>query len=122
MLRVWLTGFRFLVYRHEPHQPHQAADALSASAVPQRHQITAHLPDSKEWPFGESPVDFLHQCKVRDRFSGSFVIQTGTSHLEQHALPDNAELRMAGIDHALPAGDAHRFPQASAKKSRSTVS
>ena len=80
------------------------------------------MPHSKKRPFDESPVDFLHQCEVYARFSGFFVIQAGTSDFEQDALPDNAELRMDGIDHALPAGDGHRFPQASAKKSRSTVS
>lgn len=119
MLRVRHVVFRFLVYRHKPHQ---AADALSANAVPQRHKVAAHLPHAKKRPFGEKPVDFLHQCEVYGRVTGSFVVQAGTGDFEQNALPDNTELRMAGIDHALPAGHAHRFPQASAKKSRSTVS
>ena len=67
-------------------------------------------------------IDFLHQREVYSRLTFSFVVQSGTGDCEQNALPDNAERRMTGIDHALPAGDAHRFPQAAAKKSRSTVS
>jgi Protein of unknown function (DUF2699). len=122
VLRVWGAGLRLLVHRHEPHQSHQATNAFYAGAVPQRHKVTAHLAHAKKRPLCKSQVDFPHQHEVYARFSRSFIIQTGTGYLEQGALPHNAEPLMAGINHALPAGDAHRFPQALAKKSRSTVS
>jgi hypothetical protein len=31
---------------------------------PKRYKIAAHLAHAQEWPFGESPVDFLHQREV----------------------------------------------------------
>ena len=122
VLRMRDAGSRLLVHRHQSHQAHESPNALSADAISEQNQIIPHLPDSQEWPLGEGPVDFLHQGQIQSRLTGFLIVQTRTGDLEQSALPDNTELRMARGDHALPAGDAHRFPQACAKKSRSTVS
>jgi hypothetical protein len=55
-------------------------------------------------------------------FAFGLIVQAGAGNAEQLALPDNAERGMVMPNHASPAGDAHHFPQALAKKSRSTVS
>ncbi len=122
VFRVLDAGFRLLIYRHEAHQTHKIIHAFVSGAVAQRHQITAHLTHAQKGPLSECPVDFLHQHKVDGRFTGPFIIQAGTGYAEQSALPHNTEPAMAGIDHALPAGNAHSSPRASAKKSCSTVS
>ena len=81
-----------------------------------------HLSHAQKRPLGESPVYFPHQRQIEGRFTGFFIGEAGTGDFEQKTLPDDTELHMAGVNHVLPAGCAHRFPQALAEKSRSTVS
>ena len=101
----------------------------------QRHSINT-LPNQRPQPSHGDTDAFLSQdiCKSKTgklatlvgvEDSGFFlgrIVQAGAGNVEQIALPDNAKRGMTVLHHALPAGDAHRFPQALAKKSRSTVS
>jgi hypothetical protein len=61
-------------------------------------------------------VDLPHHNKVNGGLALGRIVQAGAGNAEQSALPDNAERGMVMLDHALPAGDARRFPQALAKK------
>ena len=122
---LWMrnAGFGLLARRHQqPHQAHKTPNVFSARAIAQRDQIITRLARSQERPSGKGSVDFPHKSRSQGRFAFGRIMQAGTSCFERSALTSHTEPRMAGINHALPGGDAHRFPQASAKKSRSTVS
>ncbi len=107
------------VYAQRAREP---VPTIAPALLTQQSQITPHLAYAKDGPLGKGQIYFSHQNLVHSWLALGRAVQAGAGNAEQIALPDNPERDLAVLHHALPAGDAHRFPQALAKKSRSTVS
>lgn len=110
-----------LIQRFRIHKAHEPADTPSSRSIPRQYRMGSHPAYAEGRIAGKRPINFPHQNKIQGRLAFG-RIQAGTGYSPRCALPDNAELCMLRADHASPAGDAYRFPQASAKKSRSTAS
>lgn len=122
VFRIRDAGFGFLTDRHQPHQPHQTPDTPDPRSIDRQSRTVAHLTHPEEGVLHKNPVDFPHQGQIVCGFPFGLIVQAGTGYAQECALTDNTGLVMLWLGHSLPAGDAHRFPQALAKKSRSTVS